>query len=160
MTKSKKLTSLAALSLIAAVTVEIDTVLGAQQDADLTEVLNTEEYLASLEPTLTDEELLQALDQAELDQTPTGQETSQATETPATEEAPATDDAPQDIDDLIADLEDDLVEEKAEHVLEAFDDRIAAERVKDPHNDSIVKSLNKSRSKLGQLGAAAVMIAA
>ena len=115
---------------------------------------------------LTDDEAIAILEEQEQREVAAGlyaapqatEEVPQATNLPAVEE-PTKDDAPAELDDLIDDLDAEVIEEKAEQILEAFDDRIANEEFKDPDNLSIVKNLKKSRSKLGLLSSAAVMIA-
>jgi len=64
------------------------------------------------------------------------------------------------LDQIAASLDLDVVGAKAQSIVNEFDAREIAERQKNLDNDSIVKSLRKSRSKLGSLTAAAVLIAA
>lgn len=160
MTKSKKLTSLAALEIIATLPV-VEQIAEPDTGAEIEQTYTHEEPAI-----MTDDEAIAILKDQEVREVaeglyeapPATEEVLQATNLPAVEE-PTKDDAPADFDELIAALSKPMVEEKAEQILDAFDDRIANEEFKDPDNLSIVKNLKKYRSKLGLLSSAAVMLA-
>jgi hypothetical protein len=81
-------------------------------------------------------------------------------ETPA--EEPAVEDAPaseQDFDAVLAGISADDAKVMALRVASAFDERADFERVLDPDNSKIQKTLSNTRAKLIELGAARVLIA-